>query len=48
MLQSLILIDAMFSACWEKRKRKEKIGLGLFSPGQRLDTPCWLCQMGFS
>jgi hypothetical protein len=24
MFQSLILIDALSSACWEKKKRKEK------------------------
>jgi hypothetical protein len=44
MLQSLILIDALSSACWEKKK--ERNGWGTFFPG--LDTPCWLCCQGFS
>jgi hypothetical protein len=51
MSQSLILIDALSSACWEKRKKKEREkkktnGWGAFSPG--LDMPCWLWCMGFS
>jgi hypothetical protein len=44
MLQNLILIDSLSSACWEKGK-KERNGRGAFFPG--LDIPCWLCQVGF-
>jgi hypothetical protein len=31
--QSLILIDALSSACWEKEKKKEEMARGLFSQG---------------
>jgi hypothetical protein len=51
MLQGLILIDALSSACWEKKgKKKEKrSNQGHFFPqGWRLDTPCWLCQARIS
>jgi hypothetical protein len=44
MLQSLILIDALSSVCWEKEKRE--MARGLFSQGQRPDTSCWLCHVG--
>jgi hypothetical protein len=53
MSQGLILIESLSSACWEKnekkrkeRKRDKKKWLGAFFPG--LDTPCWLCRVGFS
>jgi hypothetical protein len=45
MLQSLILIDALSSACWEKEKIRRN-GWGTFFLGP--DTPCWLCQVEFS
>jgi hypothetical protein len=49
MLQGLIVIDALSSACWEnKEKKKKRRGLGLFSQGQRPDIPCWVCWVGFS
>jgi hypothetical protein len=54
MLQGLILICALSSACWEKhekkrkKKKRERSGLGLFFPGPEPDMPCWLCQEGFS
>jgi hypothetical protein len=41
MSQSLILIDALSSACWEKKKNSH----GAFFTGS--DTPCWLCCTGF-
>jgi hypothetical protein len=50
MLQSLILIDALSSAFWEKEKKKKKEkrnGWEIFSQGQRLNMPCWLCHAGF-
>jgi hypothetical protein len=49
MSQSLILIDALCSAYWEKKikKKKKETAGGLFFP-PRPDTPCWLCQVGFS
>jgi hypothetical protein len=49
MSQSLILIDSLSSACWEKngKKRKEK-QLKAFFPGPEMDTPCWLCLAAFS
>jgi hypothetical protein len=49
----LILIDALSSACWEKKKKKKKrekekiTAGGLLSQGLRPDTPCWLCLAGF-
>jgi hypothetical protein len=47
MSQGLILMDAPSFAYWEKKekeKEKEKrCGWGLFSQGQRPDTPYWLC-----
>jgi hypothetical protein len=57
MLQSLILIDSLSSASWEKKRKrkkkkrereieKEKWPGDFFSPG--LDMPCWLCHTGFS
>jgi hypothetical protein len=49
MLQSLILIDVLSSAFWEKkrmREKKKRNNWGLFSPGP--DMPCWLCYIGFS
>jgi hypothetical protein len=49
MSQSLILIDSLSSACWEKngKKRNEK-QLKAFFPGPEMDTPCWLCLAAFS
>jgi hypothetical protein len=48
MLQSLILIDVLSSACWEKKKKKRKeIAMGIFSQGQRPDMLCSLGQVGF-
>jgi hypothetical protein len=44
MLWSLILIDGLSSACWEKEKKTSS--QGLFTPA--LDTPCWLCHVGVS
>jgi hypothetical protein len=51
-LQSLILINALSSACWEKKNKKrkenkeeEKAGVALFSPGP--DMTCWLCYARF-
>jgi hypothetical protein len=51
MLQSLILMDSLSSACWEekikkKKKKKKKNNQGAFFPGQGI--PCWLCHTGFS
>jgi hypothetical protein len=43
MSQSLILIDALSSACWEEKKKRdsqEAFFLGW-------DMPCWLCHVGF-
>jgi hypothetical protein len=45
-LQGLTLIDAMSSACW-KKKEKKRSSQGLFSQGQRPDTPCWPFWAGF-
>jgi hypothetical protein len=52
MLQSLILIDALSSACWEKKKKKKekkrkKKWLGAFFPGTEvrhtlLAVPRWI------
>jgi hypothetical protein len=51
MLQGLTLIDVLSSSCWEKKekeiKKEKRSGQGLFSQGQTLDTPCWLCQVRF-
>jgi hypothetical protein len=50
MLQNLILIDSLSSACWEKKKKKKiekRSSWGLFSQGRRLAMPCWLCRAGF-
>jgi hypothetical protein len=33
MSQCLILIDVLFSACWEKKKRKKRNDQGPFYPG---------------
>jgi hypothetical protein len=48
MSQSLILIDELSSACWEKEttttKKRSDHG-GFFYQGP--DTPCWLCHAGF-
>jgi hypothetical protein len=44
MSQSLILIDALSSACWEKGKKMA----GTFFPGLEADMPFWLCHTGFS
>jgi hypothetical protein len=30
-----------------KKREREKRGQWLFSQGQRLDMPCWLCWLGF-
>jgi hypothetical protein len=30
-----------------KKKKRERNSQGLFSQGQNLDTPCWLCHEGF-
>jgi hypothetical protein len=46
MLQSLILIDALSSACREKKREREIAGR-LFSQCWRPDTHCWLCCVGF-
>jgi hypothetical protein len=35
MLQSLILIDALSSACWEKQKERKKHLEGFFFPKDR-------------
>jgi hypothetical protein len=46
-MMSLILIDALSSTCWEKRRKKNKEKEpGFFFPG--LDTSCCLCHTGFS
>jgi hypothetical protein len=54
MLQSLILIDVVVCLFGKKRKRgkkkekgkkKKEMARGLFFLG--LDTPCWLCCVGF-
>jgi hypothetical protein len=44
MSQSLILIDALSSAYWEKEKKRND--QGLFSPGRHMS--CWLCHTGIS
>jgi hypothetical protein len=45
----LILIDALSSDCWEKKRKRDKekkeLAQGLFFIGP--DTPCWLCHVGF-
>jgi hypothetical protein len=47
MSQSLILIGALSSACWEKKEKKgERNGQGAFFSGQ--DTSCWLFCVRFS
>jgi hypothetical protein len=38
MLQSLILIDALSSACWEKKKKKKEKRPGAFFPWVRGQT----------
>jgi hypothetical protein len=50
----LILIDDLFSACWEKKEKrkkkdreKEREVAGLF-PGLEARHTFWLCQVGFS
>jgi hypothetical protein len=54
MSQGLILIEALCSSSLEKNKKKEKSKEGkkkqpgAFFPGLEPDTPCWLCQVGFS
>jgi hypothetical protein len=48
MLQSLILIDTLFSACWEKNLKKRETARGLFSFFPGWDMPCWVSCMGFS
>jgi hypothetical protein len=49
MLQNLILIDALSSACWEKKRKKkdkkERNDWGTIFPGP--DMPCWLHCAGF-
>jgi hypothetical protein len=45
MLQNLILIDALFSACWKRKKGKQKeekgkTTRGLFPPGQTHPISC--------
>jgi hypothetical protein len=43
----LILIEALSSACWEEKKKKERETAGGRAFFPVLDTPCWLFHAGF-